>query len=132
MEMIGEWMEANGIDEPVALIHDQGHDDAAARSAFEILTNNASWRYCEQFPSIEPKSSLADLGLQAADRIAYESFKEISHQLLDHPKITRPALAELRKRILHCYSYHLDRGALEEIRKIEDEGGGGDAYKGSI
>jgi hypothetical protein len=120
MAMIGEWMEVNGVNGPIALVHDQGYDDAAAQQGFEILVNAPSWKYHDQFSSIEPKSSLDDVGLQVADRVAYEAFKEISHRIWNCPKLTRPALAELRKRLFHSYSYHLDREGLERVRDIEN------------
>lgn len=121
MDQIGNWIETERLSERVTLVHDQGYDDSAARQAFEVLANDTSWKYHGLFESMTPQSSLGDLGLQAADRIAYETFKEISHQIFKDPSRTRPTLEALRNRVWHLYAFQLDRSVLEEVLKIESE-----------
>jgi hypothetical protein len=122
MGEIGAWLEAQEISERVVLIHDQGHDDRAALEAFKVLVDDPRWKYHELFTSIQPMKWSDDVGLQAADMIAFETFKETKRQLFAEASGIRKSLAALRNRLWHLYAFQLDRGVLEEVLKIEEEG----------
>ena len=65
----------------VVLFHDRGNYDADLRRSFNRLLNDPTSSGSEVFSTIEPLSWENSLPLQAADLIAYETFKEAQRQL---------------------------------------------------
>jgi hypothetical protein len=73
------------------LVHDRGAYDRVLRNAFEFGKHDERIKHRDRFTSIESKSSLEEMLLQAADFIAYENYKLAWTQLKQTP--IRPSFA---------------------------------------
>lgn len=107
----------------VALIHDHGDWDNLAHDAFYQMIDEPNWAHRERFVSLTPLSSYHDVGLQAADLIAYESMRWMDEHLLTGREDLRAPLRELLKKTEGAFGIYFNRAYLENFRRLLiDEG----------
>jgi hypothetical protein len=117
MLKIAEAMEHWEPDYRVALVHDHGDWDKLAYDGFYQLVDDPKWEHRERFVSITPLSSYADIGLQAADLIAYEAMRQLDDTLWTGDDMRVP-LRELLKKTDDVYGFYFTRSYLEKFKQL--------------
>src|SRR5258708_23836244 len=85
-------------DMQIALVHDQGPWDKYALEAYNNWIADDSWGEANRFAGIKPLSWREDVGLQAADLIAYEGMRALDKELWAKDVKLRYALNQLLDR----------------------------------
>ena len=107
----------------VMLIHDHGSWDLEALQAYNAMVDDPEWEDAWRFVSISPLRWQDDAGLQAADMIAYESFKMInSNVCAGGGAELRKAMKELLKMNDGVYAEHLNVEGLQILRNEAEKG----------
>jgi hypothetical protein len=121
MQEIGQFLAVNNVDEKALLIQDNGDYNAESLTAYKVLTEDAEWKYRDSFLTLTPLKWQDDVGLQASDAIAYETYRELDRQLFPDSKRRnmRKPLEVLTERFPYLRAKHLDREVLEAIKADE-------------
>src|ERR1035441_1694135 len=115
----------------IAIVHDHGDWDKYALQAYNSWIDDNSWGEKDRFVSITPLRWKDDVGLQAADLIAYEAMRAIDTELWGKKKdaTMRYALGELLDRKVPIYGVYNSRTGLEKLAGMIEEKYG---YKSGI
>ena len=107
-----EWPE----DCRVALVHDHGDWDKLALEGYNQLVDDPEWEHRHRFVSITPLTWKDDVGLQAADLIAYELMRRLDDTLWTGRDIRIPLKAILEMNN-HVSGKYLDHGELKSLKQ---------------
>lgn len=118
-------------DTKIAVIHEHGSWDEYALQAYNAWIDDNSWGERERFVGITSLSWKGDVGLQAADLIAYESMRAIDNELWSKKKDApmRYALRTLVGNNVSIYGAYNARDGLEAMAQLFKEKYG---YKSGI
>lgn len=120
-------------DAKIALVHDHGPWDVCALQAFNAWMAEDSWGEKDRFIGITPLRWQDDVGLQAADLIAYESMRAIDDELWRKKQSIpmRYALRTLVSNDVPIYGVYNSREGLESFAKqLKEEHGHKSGYPG--
>ncbi len=104
----------------VLIIHDKGNWDGEALRGYRSMVDDRRWGHRHRFVGIEGKTGKQDVCLQAADMIAFESFKEADNLLFRNEK-TRAALEALLKLNGAMYGRYFDLETLQALKAADDD-----------
>jgi hypothetical protein len=122
MILLGQAMETWEPEYRVTLIHDHSQWDSLAHDGFYQYKNDPSWQYGDRFVTITPLSSYGDVGLQAADLIAYEAMRWLDDNLWTENDMRKP-LQELLKKTEDVNGFYFTRSYLMKFKKLLAQGG---------
>ncbi|HTR25157.1 MAG TPA: hypothetical protein VMI10_14345 [Terriglobales bacterium] len=107
----------------IAVVHDHGPWDAYALQAYNAWIDDNSWGERDRFVGIAPLRWQDDVGLQAADLIAYESMRATDNELWSKKKNApmRYALRTLLSKNVPIYGVYNSRDGLEGLAKLFEE-----------
>ncbi len=120
MNLIGGRLKKRPAGYQVAMIHDHGDWDSLALQIFNGLVDNPNWEFRDRFISITPLNWKQDVGLQAADLIAYELMRRLDDKLWTGKEMRIP----LRKMLAmneDIVGYYLGKQALLEFQQTLDD-----------
>jgi len=120
MNLIGDGMKKLPPDHRVAMIHDHGDWDSFALQIFNGLIDNPHFAHKHRFVSITPLNWREDVGLQAADLIAYELMRRLDDRLWTGKEMRIP-LREIMRMNKNIVGYYLGKQALEEFQRTFDD-----------
>jgi hypothetical protein len=79
----------------VLLVHDSGNWDSFLLSAYNLMLKEGGWARAGLFEGLLAKTGQTSIGLQAADLIAYESFKGVKAKTKNPEAGIRGAMQEM-------------------------------------
>ena len=109
-DAIGQWPK----DCRVALVHDHGDWDRWALHAYNELMANEEFKHRDRFVSMTALTWKCDVGLQAADLIAYELMRCLDDTLWTGKDMRIP-LREIMQMNDHVSGFYLNREALQKF-----------------
>jgi hypothetical protein len=104
----------------VLLMHDHGSWDAQALEGYNIMVDDVNWKSRHRFVGILPMTWKEDVCMQAADMIAYESFKKADSLIFSNGN-TRKALEALLNQNKGMHGRYFDLESLKALKAIDDE-----------
>jgi hypothetical protein len=107
----------------VLLIHDHGNWDAQALQAYNLVIDDPKWEPRFLFEGLLPRTGPQDVGLQAADMIAYEVFKVIKSRTKSPEAAMRRATQEMLNKEIPMRAKWLDLPAAKELYRYMKESG---------
>jgi len=107
-------------EDKVLIIHDHGNWDAEALQGYNMMIDDQTWEHRHRFVSIAPMNGKNDVCLQAADMIAFESFKK-ADSLIFSNGTTRKALEALLKQNGAMFGRYFDLESLEALKAADLE-----------
>lgn len=120
MVEIAHIMEETFPGDSVLLIHDHGNWDEAVLQAYNLMMDEPDWRGRGLFDGLLAKSGKEAVGLQAADMIAYETFKGIKAKTISNDAEMRGAMRALAAKA-PIRSRWIDLGAAQALYRIMKE-----------
>jgi len=105
----------------VGLVHDHGPWDKFALEGYKKWINDDSWDCRNRFLGITPRSWKDDVGLQAADLIAYESMRHIDNALWNPDSQMRHGLRNLLSSDVPVFGVYHSRSGLAELLRFFGE-----------
>lgn len=110
-------------DAKIAVVHEHGPWDKYALEAYNAWIDDNSWGERDRFLGITPLSWKEDVGLQAADLIAYESMRAIDNELWSKKQNfpMRYALRTLISNDVPVYGIYNSRDGLEGMARLLEE-----------
>ncbi|HTA22238.1 MAG TPA: DUF3800 domain-containing protein [Terriglobales bacterium] len=107
-------------DHKILIIHDHGNWDNEALQAYNSMVDDPRWQSRDRFAGITPGRWEHIIGLQAADLIAYETFKHLDNRLFVKGAQVRYALRTMLSS-LPLFAKYFDREVLTALKKLIDE-----------
>jgi hypothetical protein len=107
----------------VLLIHDHNNWDEDALHGYNLLIDDPDWGTRGLFKGLLSKTGKDDVGLQAADMMAYESFKAIKAKIKSPAAAMRGAVQEMVKRDIPIQSQWIDRKAALALYDVMKQSG---------
>jgi hypothetical protein len=106
----------------IALIHDRSSRDGDMLAAFNHMKEDVTFKGREHFTTIAPKGWEDCIPLQAADLLAYETFKDAANRISPKPRPRRKSLESLFEPNTQFggHSLSFNRKSLEILREIQD------------
>jgi hypothetical protein len=101
----------------VLLIHDHGNWDTAAQEAYNLMVDDDRWEPRKLFAGISALTWQQSVGLQAADMIAYEVFREVKAGGIHTDHERRPAIRAFEKQRIPVSAQFMN---LETIQALHD------------
>jgi hypothetical protein len=107
----------------IAFIHDRSSRDGDMLSAFNHMKDDASFQGRDHFTTIAPMGWEDCIPLQAADLLAYETFKDAANRISPTPRPRRKSLDSLFEANTQFggHSLSFSRKSLEMLRSIQEE-----------
>ncbi len=105
----------------IALVHDHGDWDAHALAGYNDWVDDHSWEDRHRFVRITPLTWREDVGLQAADLIAYETMRWLDNELWVGDDRMRYALRKLVSNDVHIYGVYHSKDALKDVARLFEE-----------
>jgi hypothetical protein len=116
MVSLGHIMRAHFPNDQVMLVHDHGDWDMQALTAYNLMVEDKSWPSRHFFHSLTSLTSKESIGLQAADLIAYETFKRVYNRLVKNSNELRWALRQFAE-VMPSDIRLLGRPAINALRE---------------
>jgi hypothetical protein len=113
----------------VLLIHDHGNWDAEALRAYNLMIEEADreperiWGSRNLFEGLLAKTGRESVGLQAADMIAYETFKGVKARTNSPEAAMRGAVTEMMNREIPLQSRWINLPAAQALYQVMKESG---------
>jgi len=107
----------------VLLIHDHGNWDVQALEAYNLVIDEPAWEPRLLFEGLLPRTGSQDVGLQAADMIAYEVFKGIRARTKSPEAAMRGAVQEMRNKEIAMITKWIDLPAANALFRYMKESG---------
>ena len=120
---IGHVMENYFPDDRVLLIHDHGNWDDAVLRAYNLMIDEPDWPRHQLFEGLVAKTGKNSIGLQAADMIAYESFKGVKAKTISSDKEMRGAIKEFIKNEVPIQARWINLSAAEALYRVMKNSG---------
>jgi hypothetical protein len=117
MVEIGKTMREQHPNDQVLIVHDRGNWDAEAATAYNLMVDDVRWESRKFFVGISAMSGEDSIGLQAADLVAYETYKFVSETVMPDTDKIRGSLRAIFERRLKFNAKYLDAPTL---RKLSD------------
>jgi hypothetical protein len=105
----------------IALVHDHGPWDQYALASYNQWIDDDSWECRDRFVGIIPLTWKQDVGLQAADLIAYESMRAIDNQLWKPGAPMRYGLSSLIASRVPMFGVYHGKEGIEAMGKFYEE-----------
>lgn len=110
---------ASGIQ--IAIVHDHSQWDVHALDGYNRWINDNSWGERHRFVGITSLTWRDDVGLQAADLIAYEGMRLLDSELWSEDVPMRYALRHLLSSKVAIYGVYHSRKGLEALARFYEE-----------
>jgi hypothetical protein len=109
----------------VLLVHDHGSWDDAALEGYNLMIDEPEWKRGHVFEGIVSQSGKdpSAVGLQAADMIAYETFKGIKAKTVSKDAEMRAVMKEFIKQEVPMRSRWIDLKAAQALYRVMKESG---------
>jgi hypothetical protein len=106
----------------IALIHDRSSRDGDMLAAFNLMKDDVTFDGREHFTTIAPMGWEDCIPLQAADLLAYETFKDAANRISPNPRPRRKSLESLFEPNTRFggHSLSFNRKSLEILREIQE------------
>jgi hypothetical protein len=104
----------------IFMIHDHGNWDVEALQSYNSMLSEPRWQSADRFAGITPGSWEKVVGLQAADLIAYETFKHLDNRLFVEDYKVRYALRTLIPH-MPLYAKYFEKLSLTALKNALDE-----------
>jgi hypothetical protein len=102
-------------DHKILIIHDHGNWDTEALQGYNSMVDEPRWQSRDRFAGITPGRWEQVVGLQAADLIAYETFKHLDNRLFRSGSQVRYALRSMLSS-LPLFAKYFDRESLLALK----------------
>lgn len=99
----------------IVIVHDHSQWDRYALSAYDRWIGDDSWGERHRFLGITPLTWREDVGLQAADLIAYEAMRSLDNELWNEDVPMRYALRQILDNKVPVYGVYHGRNGLEKL-----------------
>jgi hypothetical protein len=111
----------------IALVHDRSSRDGDMVAAFNQMKEDAAFRGREHFTTIAARGWEDCIPLQAADLLAYETFKDAANRISPKPRPRRRSFESLFEPNTQFggHSLSFNRKSVEMLREIQDRKKGG-------
>jgi len=119
MITIGRMLQRHAPDGKIALIHDHTKHNGEIREAFDAMNAETRWVSRKFFTTIAPMKWQDCIQLQAADLIAYETFKLVDSRLYTNREMRRFLKEMIGNKVQMSIKFY-DRATIEELRRIHE------------
>jgi hypothetical protein len=123
MVEIGHIMRRFYPNDQVHIVHDKGNWDLQALAAYNLMADDLEWNNRELFVGITSMTGSQSVGLQAADLIAFESYKALFKKLVHNSDEMRKAMQALYFKGTRGVHKYLDLKGIEVLKKTMYESG---------
>lgn len=105
-----------GLNDPVSVVLAAGDHDVDALTAYKLLADDPSYIHHGRFVAVDLHKWRDDVGLQAADAMAYETMRELRPLLSAISHKMRKPLDSLLQTRPDFFAKHFDREVLQQLK----------------
>ncbi len=118
MVELGHIMRESFDGDQVMLIHDHSSWDDKVIAGYNMMVDDLRWESRRVFHSITTLTWKQSVGLQAADLIAYETFKTLNKRLVHNSEDLRWAMRKLSSENLPMVGKYMDLKVIKALREV--------------